>query len=417
MVRAFVGIVVGIWVARYLGPSSFGELSYALALVGMFSVIASLGIDGNIVRDLVREPERQSEILGTAFRLKILGALLSAIMCVGTVSALRPHNSQTIWLVAILSSGMAFLALETIGLWFQARVQSKYIVLAKNAAYVLGAVIRIGLILNEAPLIAFAWAGLLESGFAALGLLLVYYVKQKCGPTAWTASWLRARTMLHEGWPLLLSTVSSMLYLRLDMIMLGEMSGDHAVGIYGVATRLSEAWYFLPMAIVSSLQPSLIRAREQGREHYFGRLLLIYRLMAMLSILVSVVVMLVAEPLVILLYGHQYQEAGVVLALHTWASVAVFLGVATSQYLIIENLQKLSLYRTTIGLVCNAILNYLLIPRFGAIGAAAATLFSYSVATFSIVFFPSAKAQVGLLVQALSPHQWIKVAISAARSK
>ena len=409
LLRMLIGLIVGIWVARYLGPASFGELNYALALVGMFSVIASLGIDSNIIRDLVREPDKQSEILGTAFRLKIAGALISTIVCVVTVSVLRPQYPQTIWLVAILSAGIVFLAVETISLWFQAQVQSKYTVYAKNLAYVLGALIRVGLILNEAPLIAFAWAGLVESGLAALGLVFVYYKKHGCLPTTWTASWFRAKAMLHQGWPLLLSSVSSMLYLRLDMIMLGEMSGDHTVGIYGAATRLSEVWYFLPMAIVSSLQPSLVRARELGQEQYHRRLLQIYRLMAVLSIFVSLLFMLMAEPLIKLLYGVAYIDAAAVLALHIWASVAVFLGVASSQYLIIENLQKLSFYRTTIGLGCNTILNFMLIPDFGALGAAVATLVSYCVATFSLVLFPSTRVQATLMFQSLFPNQWFKL--------
>jgi PST family polysaccharide transporter len=411
LLRMLIGLFVGIWVARYLGPAAFGELSYALALVGMFGVIASLGIDGNIVRDLVREPDKQNEILGTAFRLKIVGAIVSAVACVATVYFLRPQHPQTMLIVAILSGGMLLLALEIVSVWFQAQVQSKYTVYAKNVAYVLGAVIRVELILHEAPLIAFAWAGLVESVLIGLGLVVVYYRQHRCLPTAWTASWRRARIMLHEGWPLLFSAVSSMLYLRLDMIMLGEMSGDHAVGIYGAATRLSEVWYFLPMAIVSSLQPSLVRAREQGQLQYFKRLLQLYRLMAALSVLVSLAVTIIAAPLVELLYGAQYREAGAVLTLHVWASVAVFLGVASSQYLVIENLQKLSFYRTTIGLGCNTILNLVLIPHFGAIGAAVATLVSYCVATFSLVFFVSARGQATLMFQSLFPAQWVRLVI------
>ena len=163
VIRMLIGLFVGVWVARYLGPLYFGELNYALALVGIFSVIASLGIDTNIVRDLVREPEKQSEILGTAFRLKIMSTVLSAIACVSLISVLRPQHPQTIWLVAILSAGIVFLAIETASLWFQAQLQSKYTVYAKNVAYVLGALIRVGLILNAAPLIAFAWCGRLTS--------------------------------------------------------------------------------------------------------------------------------------------------------------------------------------------------------------------------------------------------------------
>ena len=417
LLRMLIGLIVGIWVARYLGPAAFGELSYALALVGMFSVIAGLGIDSNIIRDLVIESERQSEILGTAFWLKLAGGVFAIILCVGMVGILRMDQIQTIWLTIILSTGMLFLAAETISLWFQARVQSKSVVVAKNAIYVLGGLTRIGLIHNEAPLVAFAWVVIIESACVALALLGVYYREKGLFTTAWVFRWSRARAMLREGWPLLLSAVSSMLYLRLDMIMLGEISGDEAVGVYGAATRLSEVWYFFPMAIVSSLQPGLVKARQLGYEQFLKRLFRIYVLMSMLSVFVSVLTLIVAEPVVGLLYGVQYQQAGAVLVLHVWASVAVFLGVASSQYLVIENLQKISFYRTAIGLACNAILNFMLIPAFGAKGAAVATLISYSVATFSIVLFPQARSQVRLMLQSLLPANWISLVVNGGSNK
>ena len=163
------------------------------------------------------------------------------------------------------------------------------------------------------------------------------------------------------------------------------------------------------MAIVSSIQPSLVRAREQSHELYLQRLFQLYRLMAALSVMVSIPVMFVAGPLVDLLYGVQYKEAGPVLALHIWASVAVFLGVASSQYLVTENLQRLSFYKTTMGLACNILLNLMLIPDFGAIGAAIATLVSYCVAAFSLIFFRSARLQAQLMMQSLLPTQWIRL--------
>lgn len=407
--RMLLGLVVGIWLARYLGPSAFGELNYALALVGMFSVVASLGIDSNIVRDIVRDPDKNHEILGTVFRLKLVGGVIAALLSVLAVSILRSDHPQTIFLVAIMAAGMVFLSVETISLWFQAQVQSKHSVYAKNLAYVLGALIRVGLIINEAPLIAFAWAGLVEASTAAFGLVLVYRLKLGYFPLAWATSWSRAKNILREGWPLLFSSISTILYMRLDMLMLGEISGDRAVGIYGVATRLSEAWYFLPVAIVSSLQPGLVKAKELGSEQYAKRLFQMYRLMAAFSGTVSLLVLFAAEPLVNFLYGSLYTEAGVVLALHVWGSVAVFLGVVSTQYLIIENLQKISLYKSTIGLVCNVVLNYLLIPSHGPIGAAVATLLSYFFSTFLLVFFKSTRYQALLMFRALFPHEWFRL--------
>ncbi len=409
ILRLFIGLVVGVWVARYLGPVSFGELSYALALVGMFSVIAGLGIDGNIVRDLLREPERQGEILGTAFRLKFVGSIVSALICILAVVILRPQQPQSIWIVAVLSAGMAFLAVETISLWFQAKVQSKFSVYPKNVAYVLGALIRVGLILDEAPLIAFAWAGLIESCLAALGLILVYRRRHGHLLTAWTASWSRAKVMLIEGWPLLFSAVSAVLYMRIDAIMLGQLSNDYAVGIYGAATRISEIWYFIPMAVTSSLLPGLVRLHEQCPSVFQERLTWIFRIFALGSFCVSAVVAFTADELVTLLYGQTYLESGPVLSLHIWASIAVFMGVASDRYLIIAQMQKITLYRTLIGMLSNIMLNYFLIPPYGALGAAWATLISYSLATASLMVFPSTAWQGKVMMRALFPDQWVKL--------
>lgn len=401
-----VGFFIGIWLARYLGPNSFGVLNYSLALVGIFGVVAGLGMDANIVRDLVREPDKKGEILGTAFRLKIAGGAFLSLMCITTVYALRPGDHEAILLTAILSGTILFLAAETISLWFQAIVESKYTVYAKNAAYLAGALIRVVLIINQAPLIAFAWAGLAEATVSALGLFFVYYRRQGHSITSWTTSWRRAKTMLREGWPLLLSAITVILYLKLDVIMLGQMSGDHAVGLYSVATRLSEIWYFIPMAVMASLQPSLVNWHSESREMFNYRLRLVYQFFLLLSVSVPLLISIFSTNIVTFLYGSQFSKAGPVLAIHTWASVAVFFGVASSHYLVIEGLQKISLYRTSLGLLANITLNLLLIPVYGPIGAAIATLISYNVATFSIGLFRSGRHQFKNMLSAFIPNRW-----------
>lgn len=407
--RMLIGLIIGIWVARYLGPANFGELSYAIALVGMFGVIAGLGIDNNIVRDLVKEPDSKREILGTASILKFIGSVVAIVLGLNIATLLLSTRTQTLSLVVILSAGILFLFMETITLWFQSKTQSKHIVIAKNIVYLVGALIRIGLIINGASVVFFGYAVLIEAICIALALLYVYFRFENLYPTSWTVNWSRAKVMLREGWPLLLSSVSSMLYLRLDMFMLGGISGDEAVGIYGAATRLSEGWYFIPMAIVSSLQPRLVNAREQGLSYFHAQMLRLYILMSALSIFISILMIIFSSSLVDLLYGDHYMEAASVLAVHACASIAVFLGVASSQYLIIENLQKISLYRTTLGLICNGLLNMLLIPKLGAVGAAIATLVSYSVATFSILLFPQARPQAILMLKSLNPTLWLKM--------
>jgi PST family polysaccharide transporter len=400
-----VGLFVGVWIARYLGPVQFGQFSYAMALVAVFGVVGTLAVDSNVVRDIINETAATNEILGTAAFLKVIGGLIAAALCVWTVLLLRPEDMVIKWLVTILAAGLVFQAVETIALWFQAQVQSKYVVWAKNIAIFVMAVVKVTLILTDAPLIAFAWAGLADTILAMLALLLVYHVRGE-RISAWRVSLSRAKILLQESWPLLISAITAMLYLRVDMIMLGEMHSEAAVGIYGAATRISEVWYFIPMALVASLQPALVQAKQRSEELFRSRLQNIYALMSALSISVALAVTLLADRLVLLLFGHAYEASGAILAVHVWAAVAVFLGVASSQYLLVENLQKISMYRTTIGLLCNIALNVVLIPKHGAMGAAVATLVSYFLATFSMYFFTQSRQQAVMMLRSLNPVGW-----------
>jgi len=405
LLRMGVSLFVGVWIARYLGPVQFGQYSFALAFVTIFSVVGALAVDANVVRDIVKKPLAKNEILGTATFLKFLGGLLAAALCMVAIIVLRPEDAVMKWLVIILAAGIMFQAMETIALWFQAQVQSKYTVWAKNIAVLIMASVKVTLVLLNAPIVAFAWAGLAEAFLSTLALIIVYHMSGQRIST-WMLDLHRAKVLLRESWPLLISALTAVLYLRMDVVMLGEMHSEAAVGIYGAATRISEAWYFIPMALVASLQPSIMQAKEHSEELFQARLRNIYNLMSALSISVATVVTLFADKLVRLLFGQSYEAAGPVLVVHVWAAVAVSLGVASSQYLIVENLQKISMYRTTIGLLCNLGLNLLLIPKHGALGAAFATLISYSFATISMGIFVQGRQQTVMMLRSLNPLEW-----------
>jgi PST family polysaccharide transporter len=256
--------------------------------------------------------------------------------------------------------------------------------------------------LTALSLTMFAWAQTLEILLSAIGLLVVY----RClggHITDWRPRYDMAMALIRECWPLIFSSLSVMLYMKVDIVMLGKLSGDRSVGIYSAATRLSEGFYFIPMIIASSVAPMLLRARARSAEQYMLGLFQLYILMVRMSLAIAVL-LAVASPLLIgLLFGSDFSEASAVLRLHIWAAIAVFLGVASSQYLINEGLQKLSLCRTLTGLVVNILLNLLLIPHFGAVGAAIATLISYFVATFSIIISHHGVGQGYLMLRALNP--------------
>lgn len=388
--------------ARVIGPEQFGQYNFALAYVALFSSIATLGLDGIVVRDLVRAPEAKNTIMGSAFMLKVIGSLLAFVLCVMSTIIVEPQSSQTRALIVIISAGMLFQVVDVVDFWFQSRVSSMYTVIAKIPALVIFFCVRIFLLLGTASLIVFAWAQLIEILLGAIGLMIIY---QRLGDraTEWRPHYKYAMALIKESWPLILAGLSVILYMKIDIVMLGKMSGDRETGLYSAASRLSEGFYFVPMIIASSFMPMLLRARALGTTQYKESLLSFYVLMIRLSLIVAIPFTILAPLLIDFLFGDDYVGSVAILRVHIWASVAVFLGVASSQYFTAEGQQKMSLYRTLMGLIVNVVLNFLLIPMYGAMGAAIATLLSYFVATFSMIVTRNGAEQVRLMLVAMRP--------------
>jgi len=178
----------------------------------------------------------------------------------------------------------------------------------------------------------------------------------------------------------MLSSIAVMIYMKIDQIMIGQMLGNDAVGIYSAAVRISEIWYFIATAVAASVLPTILEAKKNNEAQYRLRLQALFDLMTWIAIIVALPVTFFAMPLVTMLFGAEYSEAGGVLAIHVWATVFVFLGVAGGNWFLAENQQLISLQRTALGAVVNVLLNILLIPMMGVVGAAWATLIAYAVA-------------------------------------
>ncbi len=406
ILRMGVGLFVGVWVARYLGVQQFGVFNYATAFVALFSTLSTLGLDAIVVRSIVREPEKRAEILGTAFWLKLFGGVAALVLAVSSIILVRHDDQLTISLVAILSSVGIFQAFDTIDLWFQSQVQSKYTVIAKNTAFVIIALVKVTLISIHAPLIAFAWTSLGEVGLGAIGLIISYRVRGY-SPWLWPWSLPLAKTLLKESWPLILSGVTIMIYMRIDQIMLGQMIGDKAVGLYSAATRISEVWYFIPMAIASSVSPAIYAAKEVSESLYYRRIEQFLRLLSWLSIVVAVPMSFLSGTIITVLFGKSYEASASILAIHIWASLFVFMGVGTSSWFLAEGLTQFALRRTIMGAITNVFLNIFLIPTYGGVGAAIATVISQAVASFlSNATHPKTRKIFKLQVKSLVPFNW-----------
>ncbi len=398
--RMGVGLVLSVWIARYLGPQQFGILNYAISFTSIAGALAGLGIETIVVRELVKNPSGKNELLGTSFLLRLAGGFFVLLICAVAVYLNQSIDNLTRILVCIIAAGYVFQAFDTIDCWFQANVQSRYSVVAKNSAFIVLSIAKIVSLLMDASLVVFAILATMEIVVGSISMLIAYRVYgERLGH--WLFKKDIAHTLIRDGWPLTLSGLAVVVYMRIDQVMLGQMMHAHAVGVYAAAVRMVEVWYFVPGIIAISVFPSIIEARKTDDGLYKKRLQQLYDITAWIGIAVAAVVTVFSKQMIGLLYGAAYEEGSVVLMIYVWSAVAVFLGIASSQFLMAENYTRISLYRTTLGMIANIALNLGLIPRYGIVGSAVATLISYSVAVFSLGFFASTREQARMMLRSL----------------
>lgn len=383
--QKIIGIFIFAWVARYLGPEQLGLMSYVVAFVALFSALSILGLDNIVIRNIISNPKKKREYLGSALFLKFLGSLLMLLLSVIGISLIEPNNNLIILFVGIISLGYIFKSFDAIDIWFKSQVQSKYSVYARSIAFLIISSLKIIFIVTQQPLIAFILIFALNSLISAILLIYFYHKKTKLSLFKWKIKYTIMKDLLKDGWPLILSGIAVMIYMRIDQVMIGNMLGNTQLGIYSVAVKLSESWLFLSMIIASSVFPAILNARKKSKKLYLNRMQTLYDSFTWFTIPIALIITFISPSIIRILYGNTYMGAATVLSILIWSGVFSFLGVASSQYLIAENLTKISFYRTTIGMVINVILNVILIPFYGIIGAAIATLISYGIATLYIL--------------------------------
>lgn len=396
MLRLVAGLFVGIYVARYLGPEQFGIYSYALAFVAMFSAIAKLGLDSIAVRDLVKDKDSYLLILGTTFWLKLIGALL-AIGSILVVLNLIETDKKTSIYIFIIAIGMLFQSLEVVDFYFQSKVLSRYVSLCKLTQLLLSTLLKLYFIFIQADLFWFVVISVVDQASLAISLSIAFY-SRKIGNFLSKFDLNLAKSLIRESWPLIVAGIGVMLYMRIDQIMIGHYLGNEAVGIFSAAVRLSEAIYFIPTIICSSIFPALVVAKQRSSQEFNAKSALLFEIMTLLALCAAIPIALLSSWIIGFTFGKEYSAASDVLQIHIWASVFVFLGVAGSRWLITEKLAIQSMYRTLVGACCNIGLNFYFIPQFGIVGAAYSTLISQFVASIGINAF-NQKSRTCFLLQ------------------
>jgi O-antigen/teichoic acid export membrane protein len=376
VVRLGGGLLVSLLMARALGPTDFGLYSYALALVSFTLAIGTLGLDGILVRELVRSPDTAPATLGSAALLRWGAGLCGVAAAAVGALLLRPADSLFVWLTLVLALAAPLHASQVIDFWFQAQQTPRNVVLARIMAFGLLALVRVGMILVEAPLIAFAWAIWSEALIGALGVNIAYW--RSGGRMAhWQITWGALSHLVRDGVPLLVAALLITLYLRMDQIMIGWLIDEQALGMYAVAVRLAEPWPLLPVTVIGAALPVMVRLRESDPLRFEQRMRQIYAVVSLYGYVVGISATLLAPLLVPLLLGPAFRDAIPSTIVLVWAGLFVGLGSARSMYFTALRWTDLHTLTVALGALTNLLLNLWLIPLYGAFGAALASLIAY----------------------------------------
>jgi PST family polysaccharide transporter len=385
LLRLFIGLFITAWVARYLGPEQYGKLAYVITFLAIFQAFSLLGLDSIVVRNIAQSPTDANQILGTTLRVRLVAATLSFVVACTSIYFIYPKKIEFQLLVFLVGFGIIFQTADIVDLWFQSQSQSRRTVITKAISYAIAAAVKVVLIFQSAPLWLFAAAIGGETALSAIGLYISYKKYPVIKSWVWDSS--LAKKMLRESFPLLISGISIIIYMKSSQLIINERLGSTAVGIYATAQMLSELWYFLPLTLAISVAPILARKKTESEKSYNNALQNIFVLMWFISISISVGISIFSELIVTILFGEEYLTAASVLSIHIFTLIPVCIGVTQSLWLINENKSYLALYQSMAGAISSLGLNVFLISKYGIEGGAFATIISQIIQAFVVNAF------------------------------
>lgn len=399
VVQMLISFFVGILTARYLGPGNYGILNYAGAYVAFFTAFCTLGINSVILKDFVDHPDEQGQAIGTTLILRALSSVLSSIMIIGIVMAIDTGESLTIMVTALCSVALVFQVADTLNYWFQSRYQSKVSSVATLIAYIVTSSYRIYLLIMQKDIRWFAFATSVDC--ICVAVILFWAYKKENGPRL-SFSFYKAKELLGASYNYILASMMVAIYGQTDKMMLKQMLDETSVGYYSLASTINNMWVFFLAAIIDSLYPTIIRYANENRILFEKKNRQLYAIVIYISIFVAVGFMLFGEGIIKILYGETYLPAAMPLKIVCWYTVFSYLGMARNAWIVSTNNQKYLKYICGGAAVANVLLNLLLIPVWGASGAALASLVTQiSTIVFIPLLIPNMRPNVKLMLEAL----------------
>lgn len=385
--KIFSGIFVSIYIARYLGPESYGVVSYALAITAFTMTLARMGMDSILVRELILSGNKKNEIMGTAFWLMFLSACVCYIGLFLILSVTN-ESEKIIKYILISSTGSFFTSLLVIDYYFQSEVKAKLATISKSIAIIISAIIKLILIWLNSDILYFIIASVLDHTIIGI-LLLITYKKFNDFYFFKHFNIAVAKKLLKSAWPMIISAVAVIIYMKTDQIMIRIMIGIKEVGVYSAAMQIFSAWFTIPYIITISLLPAISKLKQGNKIIYERRMTQLFSLILWLSLIALAGSLVLGDFMITLAFGKSYEGASLVLKISMITAIFAAIGSVSARYFTIENMEKKLALRTFLAAIINIALNLFLIPIYGIYGAAISTLLCTFFANYVMDWFDS----------------------------
>jgi O-antigen/teichoic acid export membrane protein len=394
-----LSLFVGLLTARYLGPSNYGLLNYGYSFVSIFLPICVLGFDTILVNEIVKKPSNSGTYLGSGIAMRVGAALVSIILIDITVFILNPNNSLILFVTFVQSCSLVFRSFDLLNYWFQSKLASKFSVIARSGSMTIVATFKVYLLIIHASVALFAFSYLLDALVVAVLMLFLY---NKGSEYKLKVSIKISKYMFSSSYHFMLSSIIVVLYMQMDVILIGQFLGTKQVGFYSAAMVITGFWVFVPNALIESARPIIMGAKESSEELYLRRLKQLYCVVFWLGVFVAVIMSICSGFVVNILYGSAYSKAAIPLSISIWGQPFAMLGVTRGIWIVCEHKNKYTKYYVAIGFIFNLVLNIIAIPIMGIVGSALATFLTQIVVScISPIFYKETKYSTKLMIEAI----------------
>lgn len=383
ILQSLLQLVIGMISARYLGPSNYGLLSYAASVTAFAVPVMQLGLRSTLVQEYVSKPEKEGLILGTSLVMSMVSGLACVVGITCFSMAVNRSEAETILVCVLYSISLFFQALDLIQCWFQAKLMSKYSSLVSLCTYLVVSAYKICLLASGKSVYWFALSYSVEYGVSGILMLAAY---KKRGGASLSFSPKLVSELFSKSKYYILANLMVMIFQNTDHIMLKFITGDEANGFYTAAATCTSVAGFVYTAILDSARPVILESRQQSLEAFERNTSRLYSVMTYLSIAQGICFTLLAKPIVLFLYGDAYLSAVPVLQIHVWMLCLGYLGSVRNIWILAEEKHHLLWTINLCGAGANILLNALMIPAWGACGAAAASVLTQFVTNFLLGF-------------------------------